>query len=731
MKQYAERCTWNAERPSRRRPAWPAGSLVCAAVLLCAAAAALAGAAAASAGTAHADTAPDRVRISLTQPGMYAVSAADIAAGLGISTEAARALVSSGGLRLTWQGAAVATSASSGGASLVFYGAGLSTPYSDTDVYFLARGAARPMAKAAARPRGTPQTSFIEHLHAEQDRLPLVSLFHDPEADFWLWNYVIAGDPTAGTRSFSFDAPGVLAGQSLGVSLLGMSETGKGRHHVTVKLNGMELGDVRLDAHEAVMAAFKLPPKALRSGANELQLTGIRDEGVSTSLVALDSIDVTYERAAIAVAGRLTLTADRAGAVRVGGIGAGGAQVYDVTTPAAPVVLTGTLAGGAGASSSVRFAAAAKHRYAVATSSGLLRPLRTEGAVAPGLMASGAGAEYVVVTAPQLLTGADALAAWHASQGTSTAVVTTQQIYDELNGGVSSPLAIRSFLAAAVAKWKPAPRFVVLAGEGSFDYRDVQGHGDSMVPPLLSDGPYGLVPSDALLAGDGVPPFALGRIPASTSAELTAYVDKLKRYTAAPTAQDVLFAADGADWGGDFGADSDALTGLVPAPFVVEKAYLGLEPLTTARAQLTAAFSGGAVLVNFLGHGGTDRLTTDGLLTDADLPALKSATREPLLAAMTCMVGDFAIPGIDALGESLTMKADGGAIAVFAPTSMEMNNDSRLLDAKLLPALFAVAHPALGTAVREALLAYIVAGGDAALVRSYALLGDPGLVLIK
>ena len=257
------------------------------------------------------------------------------------------------------RGVPVATT--SVGDSLWFYGETLSTPYTDANVYFLRLGKGPQMRSTNPGKPASPATSFADTVHAEQDVLPMTSLFHDPEADFWLWGYVIAGDATAGTRSFAFTAPDVLAGQSLGVSLLGMSETGKGRHHVTVKLNGTELGEVRLGAHEAVTATFKLPPRALRSGANELQLTGVRDEGVSISLVALDGIDVTYKRAATAASGRLTLTADRAGAVKVGGLGARGAQVYDVSTSAAPVVLTGTLAGGAGASSSVQFAAAAKH----------------------------------------------------------------------------------------------------------------------------------------------------------------------------------------------------------------------------------------------------------------------------------------------------------------------------------------------------------------------------------
>jgi hypothetical protein len=149
-----------------------------------------------------------------------------------------------------------------------------------------------------------------------------------------------------------------------------------------------------------------------------------------------------------------------------------------------------------------------------------------------------------------------------------------------------------------------------------------------------------------------------------------------------------------------------------------------------ARAKLLEAFTSGSLLVNYLGHGAWDRLTANGLLGQADVAGLVSADTEPVLAAMTCDVGNFGLVGIDTLAENLMLKPDGGAIATFAPTAMESNEDSKALDAFFLPALFSAERPPLGVATQSALRSYAGAGGAVTVLQSYALLGDPALAVV-
>lgn len=196
----------------------------------------------------------------------------------------------------------------------------------------------------------------------------------------------------------------------------------------------------------------------------------------------------------------------------------------------------------------------------------------------------------------------------------STQVVDVEDVWDEFNHGVASPWAVRDFLAWAHRKWRPRPRFVVLAGSGSLDPRDNLGHGGNLLTPVLVTTPYGLAASDQALAelagDDGVPEVAIGRIPALTNDELQAYVDKLIAVESArgPWRRKVVLLVDNPDGAGDFPAYSDAVARLLPRTFSRQKIYLSGTNTAAAREALGLAWSNGVDWVNYVGHGGLDRL---------------------------------------------------------------------------------------------------------------------------
>lgn len=101
---------------------------------------------------------------------------------------------------------------------------------------------------------------------------------------------------------------------------------------------------------------------------------------------------------------------------------------------------------------------------------------------------------------------------------------------------------------------------MVLAGEGSFDYKNYLGFGDAIIPTLLTPTPRGLYPSDNLLAdvlgNDFVPEMAVGRLPVIDSAEMRAVTAKLIVYESANgswTERSVL-SADAPDNAGSLAA---------------------------------------------------------------------------------------------------------------------------------------------------------------------------------
>ena len=169
----------------------------------------------------------------------------------------------------------------------------------------------------------------------------------------------------------------------------------------------------------------------------------------------------------------------------------------------------------------------------------------------------------------ELQPAAQILANYRQSKGLRSKVVLLQDIYDEFNDGVANPEAIRSFLSYAAFYWHSPPGYVVLGGKGTYDYKNVKGYSDNIIPPIMVGTPNGLFASDARYAdldGDGVPEMAVRRLPAISNQELQDFINKIAAYESAqgqgPWQKQVVLAADNADDGGDFPASSEQVNQL-------------------------------------------------------------------------------------------------------------------------------------------------------------------------
>ena len=340
--------------------------------------------------------------------------------------------------------------------------------------------------------------------------------------------------------------------------------------------------------------------------------------------------------------------------------------------------------------------------------------------------------DYLVIAPEEVKSAAQALADYRKTKGFSTAVVDLEDIMDEFNGGLSSPRAIRDFLTQAYTQWKVPPRFVVLAGAGSYDYQNYKGFNDSLIPPLLVRTPYGLAASDNSLGdvvgNDGLPEIIVGRISAVNNAELQAYVDKVKAYesaAAAPWMQQVVLVADNADGAGDFPKDSDDLAALVVgSSYQTQKIYLGSAAST--RTGVLNALNQGAAYFNYLGHGSSDQLADERMLLQSDVADLINGGRLPLALFLTCAAANFSMPGYDALGEALVLKRDGGAIAVWGPTGLSLNSEAKQFGDAFFNQTIRLDRRVLGESVFEAYQHY-GANRYRFMLDIYSILGDPAL----
>jgi len=686
-------------------------------------------------------TAGERVKIEVTDSGLYRVEASQIAPALGKSTAEISALIGSNGLRLTYRDETVAWHPSADGQAVVFYGEAIDSPFTRENVYWLAPGTGQQMSVTASQtPRFTRSRlqSFAERLPFEDDLLLRPTLGTDPEGDYWFWKVIITGNPDYDPALLDLEVPGVAAAGSdtaLTVNLFGVpTEEIEPSYHALIRINGQEIGTASWGTAGWHEEKIFLAQSLLNDGANTMEVEGLEGN------FFVDSVEVEYQRRFEAVEGSLLLRGDDHDVVTVSGFSSRDVAVYDLADPRAPKRLQGVV---------VRWAADKSLRasfdisdpetpYLAIQSGAWSSPTSLQGVPSSDLRSEQNSADYLVVTSSELATAANRLADYRRARGLEVMVVEVDEIMNEFNGGIANPEAIRSFLAYAYNNWYRAPRMAVLAGKGSYDYRNLLGQGGNFVPPIMAPTSQGLVPADNLygdVAGnDGVPEIAIGRLPVLTSEELETAVDKIAAYESSrgPWKREILMIADDPDEAGDFPADSDSLSTRFRRGVGLEKIYLS-QPYTAeeAREQIVDRINLGALLVTYVGHGGFDRLADEGLLRSEDVDSLVNDERLPVVAALTCNIGLFAFPGFTSLGEELLIHDAGGAAAVWAPTALSINSQAMALGDRVMESLFSRKKQPLGRALARALKDYVSHGGLREVALSYSLLGDPALEWIR
>jgi hypothetical protein len=692
---------------------------------------------------------PSALKLWVREPGVYSLSAAGLATALSVPVAAVTDWIRKGKIDVTRQGASVSWQAAADASSLRFYGEASPSLYSAENVYWLTPGKAGKTGRTASG--GSPAAaagpqSFLDTAHVEQDRFAAIAIAPDPESDYWYWDFAVAGDPAYGTRSLPFDLHGLASSTSgavgtaaLTVHLQGATSSGvTGEHHATVLLNGTPVGDTSWDGITPRDATFAVSSALLLEGTNTVAITASLDSGAPYSIFYVNSFDISYPRRYQAAAGALRLRGAGNPVVTVDGFASPQILVWDLSDPRTPAALVGTTiepSPAPGAGYRVSFVPASPDRPYLAVDIAAAPSLRLEAWTQPAnLLASPAnGADYLVIAPAAWTATAEGLAQLRRDTGLTAQVVPLEQVYDEFNDGLPGPWALQRFLAWAGTRWSRKPSMVVLAGGGNYDYRNLLGLGANPIPPLLVRTEQGLFASDPRLAqGTGM---VIGRLPVASAAELQTVIDKIAAYEAAPAnpsdtwRQNVLLAADNPDDGGQFDWESDLSAALIPPPYLTQRIYLSQLSLSDARQQLFDGLSRGAFLFNYLGHAGLDRLAAEPLLASSDLSLVQNAGGLPVVAAMACIVGRFEIPGFTSLAAQLVNRPGSGAIAVWAPTGVNWNAQSGVLDRAFLAALFQDRRASLGGAVSDAVQRFQAAGASPATLLTYNLFGDPALRL--
>lgn len=710
-----------------------------------------------------------RYRIPVQQTGVYQLTYADLlAAGLPLDgLDPRRLQLYQGDQELAIEVSGEADGRFDPEDVLRFYAEQVRSLYTDTNTVWLAIGDApgkRMVARSVVPTAGQAASSFADTQHFEVNRVYRSAMPMASDVDHWFWGQMFimgAARSLTMTAPFTITAPAPAAGPAmLTLSLWGASSDARvdPDHRVRASINGTVIGEVTWDGAVNVEAQLPFDHALLRPGGNTLTLftpadTGARDAvNRSWEVNWLDFFKVTYQRGFVLTDGRLAFNAPTNPAhLTITGWPTQQSLAYDVTEPSAPIRLTGATMTGASGNYALHLSdtAAVGSRYFVAAPAGLLAPLGVTADPPSGLRTEAVGADYLVIAHGDFVAGIQPLVDHRRSQGLRVRVVDVQDIYDEFSGGLLDPHAIRAFIAYAYFNWPaPAPAYVLLVGDGTYDFMNREGYGArNFVPPFLAavDPLMGETAADnryvAVDGADILPDLHLGRFPVNTQEELAAMVNKTVAYETTPTPGDwrtrAVFVADNPDAAGQFGALSDAVVGLLPPEFAVERIYLGSAeyPVSEAlRAQQAVldAFNAGSLLFNYVGHSSITNWAAELLFSVNQLSQVANGSRWPIVLPMTCLEGTYHNPRYAGLAESSVRLAGRGALASWSATGQGVASGHDYIHRGFYAALFNWDVRVLGDATTAGLVnlyvnAHFPDGTPRYrdLIDTYVLLGDP------
>ncbi|MFT5183134.1 MAG: hypothetical protein ACI84C_000258 [Flavobacteriales bacterium] len=392
--------------------------------------------------------------------------------------------------------------------------------------------------------------------------------------------------------------------------------------------------------------------------------------------------------------------------------------------------------------------------------------------------------DMIVLSSPLLVTAAERMAELHRADGMVVEVVTPMQVYNEFSSGNPDVTAVKMLMKSLYDKADGEedllPQYLCLFGDG--DYSANKGvnninstnviafySAESLSPTnsVVSDDYFGLLGDDEgeFISSLDMLDIGIGRIPAEGLAEANAYIDKLTSYMSDNTSSngdsyclgdengnpygswrnDIVFVSDDQDGSSGPGesvhmASSDSFSDSIyfnHNDFNVEKIYMdaylqestpGGERYPEGAEALRRKVEKGALVVNYIGHGGEKGWAHERILTIPTIQGWGNFNQLPVFMTATCELSRYDDPAFKSAGELIMMNPNGGAIAMLTTTRIVYSNSNFSLGKAFYDVAFddkGSKGIALGDIARMTKNATNVAGN--ANSRNFSLLGDPAM----
>ena len=310
--------------------------------------------------------------------------------------------------------------------------------------------------------------------------------------------------------------------------------------------------------------------------------------------------------------------------------------------------------------------------------------------------------DYVIIVPTFLTTQAEKLATFHRNQsGLNVKVIPLESIYQEFSSGKQDVTAIRNcikYIYENASAPEKRVKFVNLFGDASYDFKNRISNNTNVVPiyhalnssttgesSFASDDFFGLMdPTEGnVVSYFGGIDIAVGRMLVNDAKQADEMVNKVIEYHNLKSygnwRNNFALVSDDSDILSDASLqnrqNSLANTIATEKPFLnvtkilldsyVQEASAGGSRYPKARTDFFNAFEKGALVFNYLGHGGEDGLSSERIWEKSDGQNLSNQYKYPLFITITCEFSRFDNPLRPTAGEYTYWNPKGGAIAMI------------------------------------------------------------------
>lgn len=336
-------------------------------------------------------------------------------------------------------------------------------------------------------------------------------------------------------------------------------------------------------------------------------------------------------------------------------------------------------------------------RYIAVNPNAYKTPVNGTSAANSDVRGSITGSELIVVTNKFFRTQAERYANYRSTQSPyklSTSIFYVDEIMNEFSGGLLDPTSIRNFLKFAYDSWQVKPFYVLLFGDGDYDYLNTikETTDKNFVPTYqtvesldeiasyVSDDYYARVSGN-----DKKADLAIGRLPVQSENDAESVIDKIIEYETnlekGTWRSTITLVADdgpqapGKDDGDLHTRQSENLSfKKIPRYFDQNKIYLAAFPTVytglgrrkpDVNKAIINAINNGTLVMNWIGHGNPNTWAHEYVFEKAStIPQLKNKNYFFLTAA-TCDFGKFDDPNEQSSTEIMINMPNSGTIGTF------------------------------------------------------------------